>query len=223
MPIDFAEQRLKMVDGQLRTMDVTDPAILHAMGLAPRESFLPSVSRFLAYIDEDISISSPDKGNPRYLMKPAPFAKLLQLADISDDDVVLDIGCGVGYSSAVLSLLAGSVIAVEDDPALVSMAAEALSEHGYDSAVIVEGPLGAGYASEAPYDVIFLNGAIDEIPTALIEQLKDGGRIVGVVGTGNTGQATLWTKSNGNVSARQAFNLAVRPLPGFQREPSFEF
>ena len=112
MTIDFTEQRTKMVDGQLRTTDVTNPAILDAMGAVPREAFVPPNLKSLAYIDEDIVISSPQSAETRYLMEPSPFAKLVQLAEIPADAVVLDIGCGTGYSSAVLSMIAGSVIAM---------------------------------------------------------------------------------------------------------------
>lgn len=223
MTIDFAEQRRKMVDGQLRTTDVTNPAILDAMGEVPREAFVPQTMRALAYIDEDVLVHPAGGEGPRYLMEPSPLAKLLQLADIKPDDVVLDLGCATGYSTAVLTLIAGSVIALESDPHLAATASETLVDLGYDSAAVVEGPLNLGYASEAPYDVIVLNGAVEEVPAALFDQLKDGGRLVGVLGTGNTGRATVWTKNAGVTAARHAFNAAVRPLPGFERETAFEF
>lgn len=223
MTINFAEQRLKMVDGQLRTTDVTNLAVLDAMGAVPREAFVPNALRSLAYIDEDVVVTAGGDGEPRFLMEPSPFGKLLQLADITSDDVVLEIGCGTGYSTAVLSLLASSVIALESDASLAAAAAETLVELGYDSAAVVEGDLTSGYASEAPYDVVFVNGAVDDVPARLFDQLKEGGRLVAVVGSGNTGRAMLYSKDNGNVSALPAFNASVRPLPGFQREAVFQF
>ncbi len=223
MTIDFAEQRLKMVDCQLRTTDVTSAAVLQAMGSVPREKFVPAAIQTLAYIDDDVAISTGEDGRKRHLMEPSPFAKLLQLAEISAGDVVLDVGLGTGYSSAVISLLAGSVIALECDGELAKSAMETLTELGYDSAVVVDGPLREGYASEAPFDVVFLNGAIEDVPDELASQLKDDGRIVGVLGGGNTGKATVWTKKNGALTARHVFNTSVPPLPGFQREAAFEF
>lgn len=223
MTINFTEQRQKMVDGQLRTTDVTNLAVLDAMGSVPREAFVPNASRALAYIDEDVPVTASSDEEPRFMMEPSPFAKLLQLADITSDDVVLEIGCATGYSTAVLTLLAGSVIALESDASLAAKAAETLVELGYDSAAVVEGDLTAGYASEAPYDAIFVNGAVDEVPASLLEQLKEGGRLVAVVGAGNTGRAMLYSRNNGNVSAVPAFNASVRPLPGFQQEAAFEF
>lgn len=222
MTIDYSEQRQKMVDCQLRTTDINNASILLAMGSVPREKFVPAAVQTLAYIDDDVRLSQSG-GHARYLIEPSPFAKLLQLAELSENDVVLDIGTGSGYSAAVLSILAGSVIAVESDTALAESAVETLTELGYDSAVVVEGPLTDGYASEAPYDVIFLNGAVDEVPEKLVSQLKDDGRIVGVLGRGNTGMATVWTKSNGSLIARHAFNNSVPALPGFEREAAFEF
>jgi protein-L-isoaspartate(D-aspartate) O-methyltransferase len=223
MTMDFTRQREKMVDGQLRTTDVTSPAVLAAMLKVPREAFVPSARRAFAYIDEDILVLEGAGRRGRYLMEPSPFARLVQLSSVGKEDVVLDIGCASGYSTAVLSCLAGSVIALECESGLANEASERLTRLGYDNTVVVEGPLEAGFASEAPYDVIFLNGAVEQVPETLFGQLRDGGRLVGVVGSGNTGVATLWTRSGGAISSRRAFNAAVRPLPGFEREKVFEF
>ncbi|PWJ85155.1 protein-L-isoaspartate(D-aspartate) O-methyltransferase [Pseudaminobacter salicylatoxidans] len=224
MDTDFTEQRVKMVDGQIRTTDVTDTAILEAMLTVPREAFVSARRRELAYIDEDIEISPAEPGKPaRYLMEPSPFAKLAQLAGIRSTDFVLDIGCGTGYSSAVLSRLASSVVALESDPVLAEQASSTLSHLGYDNVAVVQGLLQDGYAAEAPYDAIFINGAIEELPQALLEQLKDGGRLVAVEGLGNAGVARLFLKTTGVVTGRRAFNAAIRPLPGFERVHTFEF
>lgn len=224
MNADFSERRVKMVDGQVRTTDVTDAAILSAMLSVPREAFVDSAQRELAYIDEDLRYTATaDSEQPRYLMEPSPFAKLAQLAEIGPRDFVLDVGSGTGYSAAVLSQLASSVIALESDPTLAATATSTLSSLGCDNVVVVTGPLDAGYASQAPYDVIFVGGSVEQVPDALLAQLKEGGRLVAVEGRGNAGVASVFLKAGGNVTARRAFNAAVKPLPGFNRTREFEF
>lgn len=224
MNIDYAVQRMKMVDGQLRTTDITNPRLLAAMSDVPREAFVPAAKRSLAYIDEDLEVSSAgDAGQARYLMNPSPFGKLVQLADVQPGDVVLDVGCGTGYSTAVLSKLATSVIALESDEALCATATETLSELDFDNVAVVHGSLLEGYKSEAPYDVIFVGGAVDRVPDSLLAQLREGGRLVVVEGQGNAGVACIYIKENNVISHREEFNAAVRPLIEFKREPAFEF
>jgi protein-L-isoaspartate(D-aspartate) O-methyltransferase len=218
MNADFSELRTKMVDGQVRTTDVTDPAIIEAMLTIPREAFVDERLRPLAYIDEDIEIA-----RGRYLMEPSPFAKLVQLADIRPGETVLDVGAGTGYSSAVLSRLAGWVVALESDAALAERARAALANLTVENVTVVTGPLAAGHADAAPYDVILLEGAVETLPDALFAELREGGRLVAVEGLGNAGIARLYLKSGGIVTGRRAFNAAVKPLPGFERTPAFVF
>ncbi len=213
-----------MVDGQLRTTDVTDRAVLDAMLAVPREEFVPSARAALAYIDEDIMVAPASaESGARYLMEPSPFGKLLQLAEIGPGDFVLDIGCATGYSSAVLSLIASSVVALECDEQLAADATDKLSELGYDNVAVVTGDLKTGCPDEAPFDVIVIGGAVDEVPEELLGQLRDGGRLVAVIGHGNAGAAHIFYNAEGVVTGRRAFNAAVRPLPGFERETAFEF
>lgn len=224
MTVDFQELRVKMVDGQVRTTDVTDAAILSAMLSLPREKFVPAQRQALAYIDEDIEIAAARKdAAARYLMEPSPFGKLLQLAEIRPGDFILDVGTGTGYSAAILSQIGSSVIGLESDADLAATATDTLNRLGFDNVAVVEGPLAEGLASEAPFDVIVIEGAVDEVPDALFDQLRDGGRLVAVVGQGNSGRATLFLKENGNVATRRAFNCAIKPLAAFQKVPSFEF
>ena len=221
MTADFQDLRVKMVEGQVRTTDVTDAALLAALFEIPREEFVPAQRRALAYIDEDIQISEGRPG--RFLMSASPFAKLIQLAQVQAGDLVLDIGCGTGYSSAVLARIAGFVVALESDSGLAAEAGGRLAALGCENVSVVEGPLQAGHAAQAPYDVIVVEGAVDEIPAALTDQLKEGGRLVAIVGNGHSGRATLWRKENGLVSSVATFNAAVTPLDAFRREVEFVF
>ena len=221
---NFRVARENMVKSQVQPTDVTDYAIIDAMLDIPRERFVPPAKRFAAYVDEDLDISAAARGpGPRYLLEPSPFAKLVQLAAISPTDTVLDVACNTGYSTAVIGRLCGSVIGVEEDAGLVSFATEALLELGADNAVVVESRPRDGYPKEAPYDAIVIEGAVEEVPDALLEQLRDGGRLVAVVGYGQAGRARLFVKDNGLVSSRPVFNAALPALEGFARERGFVF
>lgn len=214
--LDYQKIRQNMVDCQIRTNDVTNHALLDAFLQVPRERFVSESLGELAYIDEDISV-----GNGRYLMEPAPFAKLAQAVGIGPDDVVLDIGCATGYSSAVFSRFASVVIALEQDSALAKQAAATLDELDYDNVAVVEGQLNEGYGNEGPFNVIFVNGAVDEIPATLFEQLKEGGKLIAVVGKGNSAVAKMYSKTGSDISGRHLFNCAVEALPGFEKVAEF--
>ena len=217
--IDHAAARRNMVSGQIITNRVTDERLIDAMAEIPRERFVPHAKRGVAYVDEDVEIASG-----RYLMEPMVLARLVQEADVTADDMVLDVGCGTGYASAVMARLAATVIALDVDEPLTAEAEQALSAVGADNAIAVTGPLAEGYASQAPYDVILLGGAIDHLPQALADQLAEGGRIVGVLREpGMLGQATLWARHRGVLSSRSLFEASLPPLPGIARPVSFEF
>lgn len=219
--IDFAELRRGMVDGQVRTNNVTDPRLVAAMLEIPRETFVPAPLRSLAYIDDDLVLAP---GNPpRYLIEPMILARLVQIAEVQEHEHVLDIGTGTGYSAAVLSRLAQQVVAVEEDAGLAAAATSTLAALGVANVAVMQGPLNAGWAKEAPYDLILVNGSVDEVPAALLAQVKEGGRLVAVVGHGGAGAATIFTRIAGSISERVAFNAAVPPLPGFQATPHFSF
>lgn len=219
--IDFAEMRRAMVDAQVRANDVTDLKIVAAMLETPRERFVPGALRNFAYIDDDLLVK---EGTPsRYLMEPMVLAKLIQAAEIGDDDLVLDVGPATGYSVAVLAKLAGQVVALEEDAELADQGAAVLTELGLLNAAYVKGTLTAGWRAEAPYDVILLNGSVDTVPQDLLAQLKPGGRLVAVVGSGRAGRATVFTNTAGGIGSRVVFDAAVSILPGFEAVPGFVF
>jgi protein-L-isoaspartate(D-aspartate) O-methyltransferase len=221
--IDVKTARNNMVESQVRPNAVTDHRVIDTMRSVPREAYLPLAQRSIAYMDEDVRLET-GAGPARYLIQPMVFAKLVQLADIQPTDLVLDIGCGHGYSAAVLSALADSVVALECDESFAAVAIDALTDQGVDNAAVVTGPLSAGYVEEAPYDVIFLNGAVSAVPQAMLEQLKQGGRLVAVTGEGPMGQAHLYVRHGEGFSDKRAFDAAIPALPGFAAaEPAFVF
>ncbi len=215
---DFQTLRVKMVDGQLRTTDVTSHEVLSAFLSVPRELFVGSAHRDLAYLDDDIQIAPG-----RYIMEPSPLAKLMQLADIQPSDKVLIVGAGSGYSAAVMSNIAAHVVALESDEPLVILARDNMANLKIANVELISGPLQQGAPSKAPYDVVLVEGSVDVVPAALIEQLANGGRLVAVEGRGLTGVAKCYVKSGKTASASRGFNLAVKPLPGFQATPAFSF
>ena len=220
--IDVAAARRLMVDGQVRTADVTDPRLLAAMLDLPRERFFPDDKASFAYLDLDAPTNAPGRPDRR-LLKPMVLAKLLQAAAIAATDRVLDVGCNSGYSTALLAHLAGSVVGLEEDPDLARLATDALASAGMPNAKIVRGPLTRGCAGEGPYDVIVLQGAAEMVGAALFDQLKEGGRLVGVLGRGPTGKAMLYRRIEGELSGRPVFDAAAAPLPGFAKPHEFVF
>lgn len=216
--------RLNMVEGQLRTNKVTDEAVLEGFLTTPRERFVPSNLRGIAYVDDDIPL-----GNGRVLIEPLVLARLLQLAEIGKDDKVLEIGCATGYATAILAKMAASVVAVESDPRLAAAARANLAALGLGNAQLQEAPLNAGWPAGAPYNVILVNGGVGEIPSTISDQLAEGGRLVTVTegsaspSEARYGCAVLMTRAEGKLSSRPVFDATVEVLPGFERVPAFVF
>ena len=205
---DFAHARKTMVDNQLRTGAITDRRLLTAMGEVPREKFVPATRQALAYIDEAQPISATRKLGP-----PAPFARLVQLASVEHTDRVLDLGCGTGYSAAVLGRLAAVVVAADTDAALVAAARKTLGEIGASNVTVVEGSLTGAGAGQEPFDVIVVEGTLPEVPDALFAQLKPDGRLVALVGApGKVPVAHLFAKSGQGIASRADFDARLPPL-----------
>ena len=219
--VDYAQARRTMVDCQVRPSDVTDLRIIAAMLDVPRERFVPPARRGVAYLDLDVPVT--DGPAPRVLLKPMVFAKLLQAAAIDENDHVLDAGCATGYSSAVLGKLAGRVVALEEDAALARTATANLAELGGANVSVATGPLAAGWKQGAPYDAILLEGASQMVPDALLAQLKDGGRLLAVVGSGPMGKATIYRMAGRHATAQPLFDATAPLLPGFVKPPAFVF
>ena len=218
--VDFAQARRTMVDCQIRTSDVTDLRVIAAFLDVARERFVPTARKAIAYLDRDVPVSDTV---PRALLKPMVFAKLVQAAEIAATDRVLDVGCATGYSSAVLGKLAASVVALEEDAALARTAAETLAACGARNVAVASGPLRAGWPHDGPYDVIVLQGVTEIAPDSLLAQLKEGGRLLAVLGSGPMGKATIWRMAGARATPQPLFDAAAPLLPGFVKPPAFVF
>lgn len=216
---DYAAARFFMVEGQIRPNKVTDHRLVEALMDVPREAFVPDAVRGIAYVDEDVPV-----GNGRYLMEPMIFARMLQEASVGEGDVVLDVGCATGYSTAILARLAATVVGLESDASLAERAKAALASVGAANALAVTGPLAEGYANQAPYDVIIFEGAVSEVPAAICGQLAEGGRmVVTVLGDRGLGEVRLYERTGTVVSSRVLFEAQPHLLPGLEPKPKFEF
>ncbi|MDE4131809.1 protein-L-isoaspartate O-methyltransferase [Phaeobacter sp. QD34_3] len=213
---DFAERRRMMVDTQIRPSDVTKYPIIEAMLAVPRESFVPDAQREAAYADQNLDL---DTG--RVLLEPRTLAKILDALDIQNDELVLDVACGLGYSTAVTARMAQMVIGVEEDETMGGDAQAQLSEAGADNAIVHIGPMADGAAEHGPYDVILVQGGVEEVPAALLEQLRDGGRIAAIFMSGALGEVKIGYKTGDQLSWRFAFNAGAPVLPGFAAAREF--
>jgi protein-L-isoaspartate(D-aspartate) O-methyltransferase len=216
--LDSIALRANMVAAQLRTNDVKDPRVLKAIMEVPRERFVPADKAAQAYMEAII-----DLGRGRALNDPRSLGKLLQLAEILETDSILDVGCATGYSTAVLSKLGARVFGLEVDPELTEVAAANLKAAGAGEAHIFAGPLGQGLPAKAPFNVIFVNGSIEERPDGLLAQLANDGRLVAVVCDGAAGHGYLYVKHDGAISERSAFDAQLPVLPGFAKKRGFVF
>jgi len=207
--------RLHMIDSQIRPNDVTDPRILAAIGAVARENFVPRNARAIAYADVPVEVAQG-----RFLLEPRCFAKLLQLAAITAEDRILDVGCATGYSSAVLARLGGKVIALEQDADLLRIASDALSN---SAVTLVQGGLIEGAKMEGPFDVIVVEGAIEQSPDTLLAQLAEGGRLVTVMKENGQSRAVIFLKEHGGIGRRAVFDAEAPLLAGFKKAMGFIF
>ena len=214
-----AEQlRANMVESQLRTNRVNNDRVVNAFRTIPRENFVAPERRAFAYVDEDLPVAPG-----RFLMEPMVLGRLIQEVAPTPDEKILLVGAATGYAAALLSLLGANVVALEDNAELISIARERLADLGITNVSFVEGPLTAGHAADAPYDVIFIDGAVEEVPAALVEQLKDGGRLATVQILGGVGKGVIGRRSGAGFAVFDFMDAAVPLLPGFAKPKAFVF
>ncbi len=213
---NYETARDNMVESQIRTSDVTNRTLIQAFRSVKREAFVPNSKLALAYADKDI-----DLGEGSYLLRPRDFAKLVQAADIQPSDVVLDVACGRGYSTAILAQLAETVVALENSPEKVERATQLLLANDVANAAVIEGDLRSGASEHGPFDVIFVNGAISDVPRGWINQLNENGRIVAVMSHGGIGKASVFYRSGHTFGERILFDAHAPALEGFASPAEF--
>lgn len=213
---NFSQRRTMMVDTQVRPSDVTKFPIIEAMLSVPRESYVPDKKREVAYVSEILAL-----GHARVLLEPRTFAKMLDALDIAPDELVLDLGCGLGYSTAVLARLAEAVVAIEENPEFAKEAQEKLSSNGVDNAAVLEGKLSEGAAQHGPYDAIIIEGAVEQIPDGILSQLKEGGRIAAIFMENALGVVRIGYKIDGRMTWQYSFNGSAPTISGFEKTRGF--
>ena len=214
---DFTARRIMMVDTQVRPSDVTKFPIIDALLSVPREDFVPTALREAAYMGENLEL-----GAGRVMLEPRTLAKILDALDIASDELVLDVGAGYGYSAAVVARMAEAVVALEEDEAMAADAQDALMEAGADNVVPHIGALADGAPDHGPYDVIVIQGGVGDVPQALLDQLKDGGRIAALFVEGALGEVRIGYKQGQKISWRRAFNAGAPVMHGFERHNAFQ-
>ncbi len=214
---DFSTLRTMMVDTQVRPSDVTKFPIIEAMLSVPREAYLPDAMQHVAYVGDNIELEGG-----RVVLEPRTVGKLLDALDVQPGEMVLDLGCGLGYSAAILARLADFVVAVEEITELAQDAQSILAAHGVDNAAVIEADLAKGDAKHGPYDVICIEGGVEEIPTAVMAQLKNGGRIAAIFMQGALGECRIGHKIDGVMNWRLAFNATAPVLAGFRKDAGFQ-
>lgn len=216
---EYSAARYNMVESQLRPNKVTDQRLVDAFLAVPRDQFVPSALRGVAYVDKAIAV-----GNGRYLLEPMVLGRMLQEARITASDLVLDVGTATGYSAAIIGSVAATVVAVESDVALAAQADQAMQTLGVDNAAVVQGDLAAGWAKQGPYNVIVIEGAVAAVPQALLDQLAEGGRLVTVLlPESGVSVARLYQKIEGQISSRTLFDASASLLPGMEPKAGFSF
>lgn len=219
--LDFIQARTNMVDSQLRPNGVTDSRILDAMQSVLRENFVGAGQKAVAYMDGDVALAEASS-SPRFLIEPMAFARMLQAAEVKPDDRVLDIGAATGYGAAVLSKLVKQVIAVEADSGLANMARQNLA--GHMLVTLNESDMTKGAPNAGLFDLIVIEGRVEEVPNVLFSQVKDGGRIVAAVGLKDMAKCCVYKISGQTHTQRSVFDISVAALPGFGKaKASFAF
>lgn len=218
--------RFNMIEQQIRPWEVLDPAVLELLAMVRREDFVPPAMRALAFVDTQVPLLPGQPDGPR-MLEPRVEARLLQALKLQRHHKVLEIGSGSGFMAALLGHRAQQVVSLECRPELARTARDNLRRNGLLNVRVVDVAAAdgaGGHAAEAPYDAILLSGSVAEVPRALLEQLKTGGRLVAIVGDEPVMRATVFTRVGDSAWSQQAiFDTLAPRLDGFAEKPAFQF
>jgi protein-L-isoaspartate(D-aspartate) O-methyltransferase len=217
--MDFKAARRRMVNSQVRTNDVTDLRLQEALETIPREVFLPAALRGQAYVERELAYAPG-----RALLTVRDFAKLAGAAEPRAGDLALNAAAGCGYSAAVLAQLVDMVVAVESDEKLAAAAQENLTKLGVSNAAVLACDSTKGAPDQGPYDLIFIDGAVEVRPDALLAQLKDGGRLAAIQRIRGVPRGVIYRRSGDAFACSEKFDATTKTvLPGFEAKKSFVF
>lgn len=216
----FYQARKVMLESQIRPNKVIDELVLSAFLEIPRELFVQKSMRDIAYIDEDLPLS-----NGRYLIEPMVLARMVQSLELKVSDNVMIIGVGTGYSTAIISKIVTSVIGVESRSPLIQKAENNLAQLEITNTVLFKERLQEGYSKEAPYNAILIDGGVSDVPSSILNQLADDGKLVSIYRSENTavGEASIWMRSGKKFSRKCLFNAQVPTLDEFKEKQEFLF
>lgn len=215
---DQNKARQMMVCGQIMPNNVNDEYILNALSAVPREVFLPKSKRKVAYVDSAIEVA-----DGRFVMDTLVLSRLIGAADVNSSDLVLVVGGASGYEAAVLGQCADAVVCLEQDADLIERSTSDLLSFGADNVAVVEGELAQGVKGQGPFDVIFINGAVEVIPPTLLEQLSDGGRLVAIMFDAGVAHGHVVEKQGSDFISYNIFEADGIVLPGFEATQGFVF
>lgn len=222
--LDFAEARRRMVDNQIRTADVTHRALLAAFDALPREAFLPGAAKPFAYTDQCLELAlCVETGERRFALPPALLARMIQAVEPVHMEKVLVVGCGTGYSCAVFAALGARVIGLDEDAEMIASAQAAMAAQSIAGVTMQVGSLRDGVPAQAPFDVIFIEGAYGELPKSYFDQLAENGRLIAVHGVGRAGEVVVFVKSDGVIGNRTVFDASAPLLGALAKAPAFTF
>ena len=216
--MDTYLENKNMIDGQVKPLSNIEPSILEALYNIDRKDYIPENFRDFSYSEKNVYI-----GNGRYLPKPAITAKLLSALKVETLETVLIIGSGTGYSAAITSKIAETVICIEEDQDLITFSESIASSNSMNNIVFIKNKLSKGYIDQGPYSCILIEGGVEEVPNIILDQIAEGGKLVTVIMQNDTGSAIKYSRKNNQIISQFLFSIEAPLLKSFEKAKKFKF